>query len=133
MNLIELIFAVIAVVCAFIGARWGLLGVIIGLVTPFIIARLALFISGFWYSHTRQGRRQKIAESAFDATTKEKRLQSWSRRPRIGRDGSTIVTIFYGQTKPPKRAFYKFTGDSMEPLPVSPQDIGNIIQIPEMK
>ena len=133
MNLIELIFTVIAVVCAFIGARWGLLGVIIGLVTPFIIAQLALFISGFWYSRTRQGKRQRIAESTFDATIKEKRLKSWSRRPRIGRDGSTIVTIFYGNTRPPKRAFYKFTGNSMEPLLVSPQDIGNIIHIPEMK
>lgn len=141
MNIFELFFFVLAIVCAVTGAiygkHWGITasiaGAFVGLLTPFVLSQLVVMIDEIRYSKTGQGRRRAIAESHFDKTTREKRIKSWRARPQKAFDGSTIVTIFYGQSKPPRRAFYRFASDSEEPQFLQGDEILKYIQPSKMR
>ncbi len=71
------------------------------------------------FSRTLQGQRRIVAEDLFDKSNDEPRLSSCRIRPLNGNDGSTIVTIDYGNAKYPGITCYRFTGDSMEPQKIS--------------
>ena len=141
MNIFELFFFVLAIVFAVSGAiygkHWGIAasiaGAFAGLLTPFVLSQLVVMIDEIRYSKTEQGRRRAIAESLFDKSNKEKRNKSWRVRPQHGFDGSTIVTIFYGQSKPPRRAFYRFSSDSEEPQPLHGDEILKYIKPSNMR
>ena len=115
MTLIELFFFVTAIVLAVNGAvfgsRWGFMGgaglAIAGLFAPFIVSQIIIWIDEIRFSFTYAGNVRSQAEKEFKETEGIRPLKSWRVRPRRSRDGSIIVTLFYGDTIPPKRAFYR--------------------------
>ncbi|MGB6222953.1 hypothetical protein [Haloferula sp.] len=141
MTLIELLFFIAAIVCAIIGANHfgqfgvpaGIAGGLVGLTIPFVLGRILAWFDDLRFSRTREGRRLRIAEVEFDKKHTEKRVRSWRRRPQAGKDGSIIVTIFYGGTIPPRRAFFRFSGDSMDPVELSGAEVQNYIDVPMMR
>ena len=141
MNLIELLFLIAAIVCAIFGATFlsqfgvaaGIGGGVAGLTAPFVLSQIVCWIDDFRFSRTREGRRRTIAEAEFDQNHEERRIPSWRGRPVKGKDGSYIVTIYYGNTKPPRRAFFRFSGDSMESEEISGDEARNYIDVPLMR
>lgn len=140
MNLFELLFFIAAIICAIFGATYfGQFGVVAaigggvaGLAAPFILSQVVCWIDEVRFSRTREGRRRAIAEAEFDKEFEEKRISSWRARPHKGNDGSFIVTIFYGNTRRPRRAFFRFAGDSMTPEVITGDEAQNYIDVPPM-
>jgi hypothetical protein len=140
MNLIELIFVILSIMCAITGARyfsdWGLsagvAGAFAGLLVPLLFSQLLGWVADFRYSKTTRGRQRVIAEREFDRTSDEKRIKSMRYRPELGNDSSTIVTIYYGKTRPPRRAFYRFPYNSMEATRISDEEASGYIEIRPM-
>ena len=141
MNLFELLYLVAAIGCSVIGAAIfghhgaaaGIAGALGGFAAPFLIGQIICWIDDIRFSRTREGRRRSIAEDIFDRTFEERRISSWRARPKKGRDGSTIVTIYYGRTRPPRREFFRFDGDSMAPEQISGDEARAFIDVPLMR
>ena len=74
-----------------------------------------------------------IAEAEFDQTYEGKRISSCRGRPLKGKDGSFIVTIYHGNTKPPRRAFFRFADDSMTPQEIIGDEARHYIDVPLMR
>ncbi len=141
MNLFELVFFISAIVCAVFGAihfgQFGLVagigGGLVGLTVPFTLSQIVCWIDDYRFSRTREGQRRTLAEALFDEDHTEKWIASLRGRPLKGKDGSFILTICYGNTRPPRRAFYRFTGDSMVPEAISSEEAQEYIEVPHMR
>ncbi len=141
MNLFELLFFIAAIICAICGAtslsQFGIAaavgGAVAGLTAPFVLGQVVCWIDDIRFSRTREGRRRSIAEAEFDRQHDEKRISSFRARPRKGKDGSFVVTIYYGNTRPPRRAFFRFTGDSMTPVEITGDEARSYIDVPSMR
>lgn len=141
MNLFELLFFIAAIVCAIFGATYfsqfgvaaGIGGGIAGIAAPFILGQVVCWIDDLLFSRTREGRRRTIAEAEFDKKYEEKRISSWRGRPLKGKDGSFIVTIYYGNTRPPLRAFFRFANESMTPQEITGEEASKYIDVQLMR
>ncbi|MGB6220799.1 hypothetical protein [Haloferula sp.] len=141
MNLFELLFFIAAIICAIFGATYlsqfgvaaAVGGGVAGLTAPFLLGQVVCWIDDIRFSRTREGRRRSIAEAEFDRQHDEKRISSFRARPRRGKDGSFVVTIYYGNTRPPLRSFYRFSGDSMTPEEITGVEAQNYIDVPQMR
>lgn len=130
-----------ALVCAvtggIIGHRWGtgtaLCAAAVGLMTPFALGKLIMAVDEARFARTVQGRRRFIAEAECDKSHGQRRGGAWRIRPQIAQDGSTIVTVFHGDTIPPLRAFYRFTADSMLPQEIDADEAARHITVHTMR
>ena len=141
MNLFELLFFIATILSAIFGAtylsQFGIAasvgGGIAGLAVPFILGQVVCWIDDIRFSRTREGRRRALAEAEFDKQYEERRISSWRCRPRKGKDGSSIVTIYYGNTRPPRRAFFRFADESMTPKEITGDEARNYIDVAPMQ
>lgn len=141
MNLIELLFLVAALVLAAAGAsfgsQWGFFGgagfAIIGFLLPFSVSQLWIWFDEDRFSRTRPGILRDKAESILCTAEGLKLRKSWRGRPQKAKDGSLIFTIFYGDTRPPLRAFFRVKKDSDIPKRISDMEASSFIKIHPMK
>lgn len=141
MNLFELLFFVAAIVLAVVGAvfgsRWGFLGgagfAIAGLLTPFVFSQIIIWIDEIRFSSTSAGKLRSKAEKEFEKIEGIRPLKSWRVRPHKSKDGSLIITLFFGNSKPPRRAFYRCLTDSDTPSRISEEEAGKFIKIYPMR
>ena len=140
MNLLELLFYFASIILASFGAFYfwefgvaaSIGGRAAGLIIPLILCQGVLWIDEILFLQTREGRRRKNAETEFDKRRHD-RISSWQTRPQKGKDGSFIVTTYYGKIITPRRAFYRFVDNSMIPEEITGDEAKNFIKVPLMR
>jgi hypothetical protein len=141
MNLFDLLFLVAAIVLAIIGAvigsRWGFMGgagfAAVGFFTPIIFSQIIVWIDEIRFSCTSAGKLRSQAEREFERLEGIRPKKSWRVRPQRAKDGSLIITLFFGDTRPPRRAFYRCPAGSSTPIRIAEDEAGLFIKIHPMR